>query len=142
MNQPTAFLYWLRCGQKYGYPECCIMQFARDCLEGKQPGRLRGLDPTGRYVPCDACRVLLPPLNPSAHVFMMLLEAAEHACDHMNTYGILNGDGKEGEMKSQNKAFTLLLPAIAKARRMIGENDEAYAARNQCSGERQVPKPV
>jgi len=35
------------------------MQFAKELIEGKEPFKLRGLDPTWSYVPCDAHKALM-----------------------------------------------------------------------------------
>lgn len=56
MNQPAAFLECLRKGEKYNYPDCCVWQFAKELIDGKTPGQLRGLDNTGTFVPCDRCK--------------------------------------------------------------------------------------
>ncbi len=54
-------------------------------------------------------------------VFLKLLEAAEHAYKHLDTYGTVTG-GHELEMESQKKAFDLLVPAIADARKLFGDD--------------------
>lgn len=45
-----------RLGHHYGYPLCCIEAFVTDVALYRAPGELRGLDPTGRYVPCADCK--------------------------------------------------------------------------------------
>lgn len=45
-----------RLGREFGYPECCIAEFVADAENDRNAGELRGLDPTGRYVPCSACK--------------------------------------------------------------------------------------
>lgn len=54
-------------------------------------------------------------------VFLELLQAAEHAYKHLDTYGTVSG-GHEAEMESQQKAFDLLRPAIEKARKIFGDD--------------------
>jgi hypothetical protein len=54
-------------------------------------------------------------------VFLELLQAAEHAQKHLDTYGTVSG-GHEREMESQKKAFDLLNPAIEKARKIFGDD--------------------
>lgn len=56
MSQTRAFLDILRTGEKYGYPKCCVEQFAKDQIAGRSPFELRGWDVSRRYVPCDSCR--------------------------------------------------------------------------------------
>jgi hypothetical protein len=63
-------------------------------------------------------------------VFLKLLEAAEHAYKHLDTYGTVGvltptgvvTDGHEREIESQKKAFDLLVPAIANARKLFGDD--------------------
>lgn len=54
-SRPSRFLHHLRMGAWYGYPACCVRQFAVDCLNGRSPGLLRGRGPWFPYVPCDVC---------------------------------------------------------------------------------------
>lgn len=46
-------------GLAYGYPSCCVEEFALDVLAGRHPGLRRGSVPLGCrgavYVPCSAC---------------------------------------------------------------------------------------
>lgn len=55
MNETATFLRYIRLGEKYGYPKCCVMQFARECIEGKEPYMLRGRGIDNSFVPCDQC---------------------------------------------------------------------------------------
>jgi hypothetical protein len=51
-------VYVLAEGYRWGYPECCIAQFATDWTVGLPSGRLRGGTITasgGLYVPCWSC---------------------------------------------------------------------------------------
>lgn len=41
--------------RQQGYPDCCITAFSYDLAHDRYPGMLRGLDPTGSYVPCPIC---------------------------------------------------------------------------------------
>ena len=63
VNQPRTFLNAIRLGEKYGYPKCCVMQFAKELIEGKEPFKMRGLDPSWSYVPCDAHKALMDKVN-------------------------------------------------------------------------------
>lgn len=49
-----AFLFHYRLGTSYGYPECCIMQYAMEAPV-VSPLLLRGGITLDEYVPCDAC---------------------------------------------------------------------------------------
>lgn len=45
-------------GIGFGYPLCCVEEFAVDVLEGRLPALRRGsvrLELGGRYVPCSGC---------------------------------------------------------------------------------------
>lgn len=58
LNQPSAFLQFIRTGEKYGYEKCCAFQFASDSISDKLPFKLRGLikrEDGKIYVPCDSC---------------------------------------------------------------------------------------
>jgi hypothetical protein len=49
-----AFLYHLKLGLHYGYPECCVLQYAMEAPY-VSPLMLRGGITLGDHVPCDAC---------------------------------------------------------------------------------------
>lgn len=49
-----AFLYHFRLGTRYGYPECCVLQYAMEA-PAVSPLLLRGGFTFNGYVPCDAC---------------------------------------------------------------------------------------
>ncbi|MCA1818457.1 MAG: hypothetical protein LC620_00130 [Halobacteriales archaeon] len=49
-----AFLYHYRLGIHYGYPECCVLQYAME-VAYVSPLLLRGGIVLGQHVPCDAC---------------------------------------------------------------------------------------
>ncbi|MES2154024.1 MAG: hypothetical protein V4510_02725 [bacterium] len=49
-----AFLYHFRLGTRYGYPECCVLQYAMEAPV-ISPLLLRGGITLSGYVPCDAC---------------------------------------------------------------------------------------
>lgn len=45
-------------GVNFGYPLCCVFQYAVDQIDGKHPALRRGSVPDGNggvYVPCYAC---------------------------------------------------------------------------------------
>lgn len=45
-------------GYRFGYPSCCVAQYAEDMEAGRKPMLLRGWLPTGSgafYIPCEAC---------------------------------------------------------------------------------------
>jgi hypothetical protein len=48
-------------GAEYGYPACCVDQFAHDLEHGRLPAQLRGSVALemGGYVPCSRCRAEL-----------------------------------------------------------------------------------
>lgn len=49
-----AFLFHYRLGIHYGYPECCVLQYAME-VPYASPFLLRGGIVLGDHVPCDAC---------------------------------------------------------------------------------------
>ena len=49
-----SFLYHFALGLHYGYPECCVLQYACE-VPVLSPLQLRGGITLGDYVPCDAC---------------------------------------------------------------------------------------
>ena len=49
-----AFLYHYRLGIHYGYPECCVLQYAME-VPYISPFLLRGGLTLGAHVPCDRC---------------------------------------------------------------------------------------
>jgi len=49
-----AFLFHYRLGLHYGYPECCVLQYAME-VPYASPLLLRGGIVLGSHVPCDAC---------------------------------------------------------------------------------------
>lgn len=59
MNMPSRFLKYRRLGQQDGFPECCVMQFARELMCGIMPFATRKIlfrTFNGEaYVPCDEC---------------------------------------------------------------------------------------
>jgi hypothetical protein len=56
MNKPTMFLEAIMMGEKYGYPSCCVWEFACDIINGRNSGQLRGLDNSFTFVPCSNCK--------------------------------------------------------------------------------------
>jgi hypothetical protein len=49
-----AFLFHYRLGTRYGYPECCVLQYSME-VPVVSPLLLRGGITLGSHVPCDAC---------------------------------------------------------------------------------------
>ncbi len=49
-----AFLYHYRLGIRYGYPSCCVLQYAMEA-PAVSPLLLRGGITLSGYVPCDGC---------------------------------------------------------------------------------------
>lgn len=49
-----CFLYHYRLGVHYGYPDCCVLQYAMEAPY-TSPLLLRGGLTLGDHVPCDAC---------------------------------------------------------------------------------------
>jgi hypothetical protein len=52
--QSDAFLFHYRLGLRYGYPECCVLQYACEATCLRPLDARRGIT-FGPYVPCDAC---------------------------------------------------------------------------------------
>lgn len=48
----------IECGVNYGYPLCCVLEYAFDIINGRHPAIRRGTVPDGNggvYVPCSRC---------------------------------------------------------------------------------------
>lgn len=59
MNKPRTFLHHIRRGQMFGYPNCCVFQYAVDIINNRKPFLLRG-HIKAQYVPCDNCKLIVP----------------------------------------------------------------------------------